>query len=450
MTASTPLPGPRSRYPGELLLRMRRERIPFFQDLARTYGDVVSFRIGGQQLVLLSHPDDIRDVLVTHQRLFTKGQALERSKQLIGTGLLTSEGEYHLRQRRLVQPAFHRSRVATYATAMAEAAGALRDQWRDGARLDANAAMMQLTMVIVARTLFGARLEAETQAVGKALTDVFEAFDFGFGPFAAIMDRLPTPRRRRFLAARALLDDIIYRLIRERRADGRDHGDLLSMLLLAQDTDGDGAGMSDQQLRDELLTLFIAGHETTANAMTWTWLLLARNAAPAAALHAEVDAVLGDRLPTADDLSALPYTRAVVAESMRLYPPAYIIGRRSTAPYRVRDAEFPARTLFLCSQYVTHRDARWWPEPDRFRPERWLEPDAERPKFAYFPFGAGTRICVGEQFAWMEATLLLATLARRWRLHVDGPDPVLEPIITLRPRGGLPVRLERRDQPVRT
>jgi len=327
---------------------------------------------------------------------------------------------------------------------MAEAAGAMREEWRDGATIDANAEMMRLTMVIVARTLFGAKLEAETQKVANALTDVFEAFDFGLSPFTAITDRLPLPRRRRFLAARAVLDDIIYGLIRERRADGNDHGDLLSMLLQAQDTEGDGAGMSDEQLRDELLTLFLAGHETTANALSWTWLLLSRNPGPAAALREEIDAVLGDRLPTADDVPRLPYTRAVVAESMRLYPPAYIIGRRSITPYRVRDAEFPARTIFLCSQYITQRDARWWTEPLRFRPERWMEPD-ERPKFAYFPFGAGTRICVGEQFAWMEATLLLATLASRWHLHVEGPDPVLEPIITLRPRGGLTVRLERRD-----
>ena len=439
--------GPRARYPFELLMRMRRDRIPFLEEMARDYGDVVPFRIGPQRLVLVSHPDDIRDILVTHQKQFTKGRALERSKELLGNGLLTSEGDLHLRQRRLVQPAFHRSRIATYAAQMAEAAGAMREEWRDGAVIDANAEMMRLTMVIVARTLFGAKMEAETQRVANALTDVFEAFDFGLSPFTAITDRLPTPRRRRFLAARAVLDGIIHGLIRERRADGRDHGDLLSMLLQAQDTEGDGAGMSDAQLRDELLTLFLAGHETTANALSWTWLLLSRNPAPAAQLRTEIDTVLGDRLPTAEDVPRLPYTRAVVAESMRLYPPAYIIGRRAITPYRVRETEFPARTIFLCSQYITQRDARWWPEPLTFRPERWMEADDARPKFAYFPFGAGTRICVGEQFAWMEATLLLASLARHWKLQVDGPDPALEPIITLRPRGGLKVRLERRELP---
>jgi cytochrome P450 len=446
MTSAALPRGPRARFPGELLMRLSKDRLPFLIELARTYGDVVPFRIGGQQLVLLVHPDDVRDVLVTHQKLFTKGKALERSKQLIGNGLLTSEGEFHLRQRRLVQPAFHRARVATYASAMTDAASTMRDRWVDGQRVDMHAEMMRLTMVIVASTLFGARLESDATAVGHALEDVFDAFDLGYGPLTVITDRLPTPRRRRFRAARALLDNIIYRLIRERRLDGTDHGDLLSMLLQAQDTEGDGTGMTDEQLRDELLTLFIAGHETTANALTWTWLLLARHPEAANTLHAELDAVLGsgDRVPTVEDLAALPYTRAVVSESMRLYPPAYIIGRRASEPYSVGGTEFPARTLYLTSQYLTHRDPRWWPAPTAFRPERWLTPDESWPKFAYFPFGAGTRICIGEQFAWMEAILLLATLARRWTVRVDGPDPELDPIITLRPKGGLAAQLERR------
>jgi cytochrome P450 len=436
--------GPRSRFPGDFLLRITRDRIGFFSELAHNYGDVVAFRVGGQQMVLLVHPDDIRDVLVTQQKNFTKGRALERAKLLVGNGLLTSEGEYHMRQRRLVQPAFHRARVNAYADAMAQAAGEFRDQWRNGASIDANADMMRLTLNVVARTLFGARLEHSATDIGRALTDAFEAFDFGYSPLTAITDRIPTPRRRRFQAARAYLDGIVYKIINDRREDGTDHGDLLSMLLAAHDVEGDGTGMTDEQLRDELLTLFIAGHETTANALTWTWLLLARNPAVAKTLHCEVDTVLGDALPTADLVPSLTYTRAVIAESMRLYPPAYILGRRSIAPHQVGDAEFPKGTIFLCSQYLTHRDARWWPNPEQFRPERWLETDAERPKFAYFPFGAGSRICVGEQFAWMEAILLLATLSRRWSIKVDGPDPALEPIITLRPKGGLPAKVVRR------
>ena len=257
---------------------------------------------------------------------------------------------------------------------------------------------------------------------------------------------LPTPKKRRFKKGKRVLDATIDRIIAERRASGEDTGDLLSMLLHATDTEGDGGGMSDQQLRDEAITIFIAGHETTANALTWTWLLLARNATVEAALHEEVDRVIGDRLPTTDDLPQLAMTRAIIAESMRLYPPAYTIGRRATEAYAVRGFTFPARTIFLAPQFIVHRDPRWWPDPDRFDPSRWLHPEASatRPKLAYFPFGAGTRICVGEQFAWMEAMLVLATLARRWRVHVPGPDPALEPIITLRPNGGLPATLQRR------
>lgn len=428
-----------------MLLRLTRDRLGVFRDMAREYGDVSSLKIGGQRIVMLTHPDDIRDVLVTHGKLFTKGKALERAKELVGEGILTSEGELHLRQRRLVQPAFHRTRIANYAQQMSEWSGRVGDGWRDGAEVDVNAEMMRLTLNIVAATLFSASVDAEVHEIAAAMDDAFDAFDFGYGPLSAIFDRIGTPKRKRFLEGRARLDATIYRIIAERRADPADRGDLLSMLLTATDTEGDGRGMSDQQLRDEAITLFVAGHETTANLLTWTWLLLARHPHVEAALHEELDVVLDDgRLPTLDDLPRLPYTRNVLAESMRLYPPAYMLGRRSTAEYRVRDYLLPPRTVFLLPQVIVHRDRRWWPNPDTFDPERWHTPDETRPKFAYFPFGAGTRVCVGEQFAWMEGTLALATLARRWRVRVPGPDPELEPIITLRPKGGMPAVVERR------
>ncbi len=439
-------PGPKSRFPGHMILRMTRERIELIREMAREYGDVSQIMLGKQRIVLLTNPEDIKDVLVTNQRLFRKGQALERAKVLIGEGLLTAEGDLHLKQRRLVQPAFHRARIAAYAGAMTGAAMAQQAKWTDGLELDANRAMMMVTLDIVAATLFGADVGDESSEIGTALDDVFEAFTIGYGPLTPLLDMLPTPKKRRFTAGKQRVDATIDRIISERRKSGEDTGDLLSMLLHATDTEGDGTGMSDQQLRDEAITLFIAGHETTANALTWTWLLLARTPAAERALHEEVDRVLGDRLPTMDDLAHLPYARAIIAESMRLYPPAYIVGRRSTETYQIREYEFAPRTLFLAPQFVVHRDPRWWPEPERFLPERWLDAaaTAARPKMAYFPFGAGTRICVGEQFAWMEAILVLATLARRWRVRVDGPDPELEPIITLRPKGGLPARLEAR------
>ncbi len=441
-SASAP-PGPRARYPGDLLARLTGPgRIAFLQSLATQYGDVASFRVAGRRIVVLSHPDDIRDVLVTNQRLFMKGRGLQRAKRLIGDGLLTSEGEVHLRQRRLVQPAFHKARIAGYATAMASAADALRTAWQPGP-VDINAEMMALTMTIVARTLFGADVASESARVAGALHDAFASFNLGLTPIGALLDRLPTRKTRAFNRARATLDAIVYGMIAERRRDGSDHGDLLSMLLAAQDQDGDGTGMSDTQLRDELLTLFLAGHETTANTLSWTWLLLDRHPAVARVLRAEVDRVLGDRVPTADDVAQLPYTRAVIAESLRLYPPAYILGRNACEPYTLRDWTFAKGTVFLMSQYVTHRDARWWPQPDAFLPQRWAETDT-RPRFAYFPFGGGTRICVGESFAWMEAVLLLATLARQWEVRVAQPDPRPEPTITLRPSGGMPATLVRR------
>ncbi len=449
MTALAPTvpPGPKSRFPGDLLLRMSRERIALLRRMAHTYGDVSEITLGKQRIVLLTNPDDIRDVLVTHQKLFRKGQALERAKVLVGDGLLTSEGDMHLKQRRLVQPAFHRARISAYAGSMTGAAMKQQEQWRDGATLDAHRAMMMITLDIVAATLFGADVGSESSEIGSALDDVFEAFTIGYSPLTPLLDLIPTAKKRRFRAGKQRVDATIDRIIKERRQSGEDTGDLLSMLLHATDVEGDGTGMSDQQLRDEAITLFIAGHETTANALTWTFLLLARNPIAERALHEEVDRVTGDRMPTMEDLPQLPMTRAVVAESMRLYPPAYIVGRRSTEPYSVGGFDFPARTIFLAPQFIVHRDPRWWPEPEKFRPERWLDATATaaRPKMAYFPFGAGTRICVGEQFAWMEAMLVLATLARRWRIRVDGADPELEPIITLRPKGGLSARLERRD-----
>ena len=440
LTRSADPPGPRRRVPALDALRMGRDPLAFLTDLARRYGDIVRVPLGAETLYLFNHPDLVRDVLVTNHRNFHKGRGLERAKLLLGTGLLTSEGEFHLRQRRLVQPAFHRQRVAVYGTTMATYAAARRDRWRAGTEIDAHREMMALTLAIVGKTLFDADVEHEAGEIGEALTTTFESFQFGFFlPFGELLERLPLPATLRFRRARARLDATIYRLIEARRRAGTDHGDLLSMLLRARDTEGDGGGMTDLQLRDEAMTLFLAGHETTANALTWTWYLLSQHPTIEARLHAEVDAALGGRLPTADDLTALPFTRMVLAESMRLYPPAWIIGRRALAPFDAAGYTIPARSIVLMSQFVTHRDARWFADPDRFDPDRFA-PDrqAERPKFAYFPFGGGPRVCIGEQFAWMEGVIALATIAQRWRLRLAADHRVaLQPIITLRPKFGM-------------
>ncbi len=446
--ASLTVPGPRQRYPGEFALAVMRRPLALFTDLARNYGDVAGFRIAGQPVVLVSHPDRIRDVLVTHGRLFHKGRGLERAKMLLGEGLLTSEDELHLRQRRLAQPAFHRARIAAYADTMATYATRRAEQWRDGATLDVSREMAAYTLAVVGKTLFDADIEGEAHEIGDALGAAIEAFNLSVLPFGELLEKLPIPTTLRFRRGRERLDATIYRLIAERRASGEDRGDLLSMLLLAQDTEGDGGGMTDTQLRDEAMTLLLAGHETTANLLAWSWYLLAQHPEIERQLHEEIDAVPSNSLG-ADDLGRLPYTRAVLAESMRLYPPAWIIGRRALEAYPIDGHVLPARTIVLASEWVVHRDPRWWPDASEFQPGRWLPGgsalDPARPKFSYFPFGAGTRVCIGEQFAWLEGILALATFARRWRFQLATRAPVVpQPIVTLRVRGGLPMVAKRR------
>src|SRR5688572_1535911 len=433
------------------ILRARNDLAGFLLGLQRDQGDVARARLGNLHLHLLAHPDHVRDVLVTHQRAFMKGHVLQRAKMLLGEGLLTSEGEFHLRQRRLVQPAFHRQRIASYAQVMVDRAWITGDRWRDGETVDMDREMMALTLAIVARTLFDADVDAEADEIGGALTEVLRLFQTVFIPGMQLFDRLPLPHTRRFARARRRLDATIYRLIAERRAElarGKERGDLLSMMLAAQDAEGDGGSMTDEQLRDEAMTLFLAGHETTSNALTWTWYLLSQHPAVEARLHDEVDRVLGDRRATADDLASLPYTRMVLSESMRLYPPAYAIGRRALEDYEVRGIMISRGSLVVVSPLVTHRDARWFPDPERFDPERWTpEAQGTRPRFSYFPFGGGTRMCIGDQFAWTEGMLLLTTLAQRWRAELAaGQRVAMKPMITLRPRYGMRMVLRRRGQ----
>ena len=435
-------PGPPQRYPGQTLLAFTRDPLAALERMAG-YGDVSHFRVGRQLVYLANHPDLVRDVLVTHGRRFAKGRGLERARVLLGNGLLTSEGEFHLRQRRLVQPAFHRARLDGYAAVMADVAARHAARLRDGETVDVARAMTALTLAIVGRTLFDADVEGEAPEIGEVLGAALEHFNLLLLPFSELLEYLPIPATIRFRRVRRRLDAPIYRIIAERRASGEDRGDLLSMLLAARDDDG--SAMDDLQLRDEAMTLFLAGHETTANLLAWTWWLLARHPDVEARLHAEVDAL--GRAPTLADVERLPYARQVVAESMRLYPPAYVLGRRALEPYRLGDWDIPARAIVLASQWLLHRDPRFWPDPTRFDPERWRAGAAEaRPRFAYFPFGAGTRVCVGEHFAWTEAILVLATLAQQVRFTrpAGAPDAAPRAIVTLRPRAGLPMRVAAR------
>jgi cytochrome P450 len=440
-------PGPKTRLPGFAFLKFRNSPLTFLEELARKYGDVVYFRLGPQPAYFLNHPDFVKQVLVTGDSGFMKGRALQRSKRLLGEGLLTSEPPLHKRQRRLVQPAFHRQRIAGYADTMASYAERACGRWQDGTEMNIAHEMMRLTLAIVGKTLFDADVEEEAVEIGEALTTVIHLFDLLLMPFSEVFEKLPLPQMKRLDKARNRLDQTIYRMIEDRRKSNSDRGDLLSMLLMAQDDEEGGAGMSDTQLRDEMMTLFLAGHETTANAMSWTWYLLSQNPDAEARLHDEIDSKLGNRLPTFHDVAELRYTEMVFAESMRLYPPAWAIGRLATEGHTIGSYNIPKGSLVLLSQYIAHRDPRFFPNPTVFDPERWT-PEAKeaRPQYSYFPFGGGPRRCIGESFAWMEGVLLLATIARKWRFRTV-PGQKIEPqaLITLRPRNGIKVAAHRRE-----
>jgi cytochrome P450 len=441
-------PGPKPKLFGGNFREFRRDPLAYLQRAVSDHGDTIYFKIGTQHAFFFNHPDQVKDVLVTQHQNFHKGRALQRSKRLLGEGLLTSEGDFHLRQRRLAQPAFHRARIASYASVMTDYAARTASRWRDGATLDISREMMRLTLAIVGKTLFDADVESEADEIGAALTTVMELFDLLLMPFSEVLEKLPIslPYMKRFRKAKARLDATIYRIIEERRRSREDRGDLLSMLLTARDEERDGGQMSDLQVRDEVMTLFLAGHETTANALTWTLYLLSQHPEIEAKLHEELDTLLKGRPPTVEDVPRLRYTEMVLSESMRLYPPAWAIGRLVVKDCEIAGYNIPAKSLVLLSQYVTHRDARFFPDPVRFDPERWTTAAREsRPQFAYFPFGGGTRRCIGEAFAWMEGILLIATLAQHWRMRLVLNHRVETlPVITLRPKYGMKMKLEKR------
>ena len=420
------------------LLAFRRDPLELLSRIAREYpGDVVRFRPGPRDSYLLKDPELVKEVLVTRQHDFRKSRGLEWAKLFLGEGLLTSEGDFHTRQRRLAQPAFHRQRIGGYADDMVQRTVAARDRWSEGQVLDVDGEMMRLTLGVVCSTLFGTDVPSADE-VREDLATIIELFPRFSLPLFGLIQKLPLPSNARFNRALARMDALVYRIIAERQRDPSDRGDLLSMLLLARDEEG-GGRMSDRQLRDEVITLLLAGHETTSNALTWAWYLLSQNPEADARWRAELRSVLGERAATALDLPALRYTEMVLAESMRLFPPAWAMGRRALRDLTL--GGFPIRQgdIITVSPYVMHRDERFWPDPLRFDPDRFTaEAKAARPRFAYFPFGAGARSCIGEPFAWMEGVLLLATIGQRWRLRLQ-PGQVVEPkaLMTLRPRYGM-------------
>jgi len=419
--------------------------LEYFTRVARDYGDIAGLRVLNFKTIFVNHPDLIEEVLVTNARKYSKGRVLRANRHVFGEGLLTSEGEFWLRQRRLAQPAFHRARIASYAATMVEYAQRMLEGWRDGEERDAHQEMMRLTLQIVGKTLFDADVEGDAQEVGKSLELLLE-IGANFRRAIFVPHWLPTAANFRMKREIAQIEKIIYRIISERRASGRDAGDLLSMLLAAQDEDG--SRMTDRQLRDETITLFLAGHETTASTLSWTWWLLAQNPTAEATLHAELDAVLGDRAPSLDDLPKLVYAGQVITESLRLYPAAWGLARLAVEDHEIAGYPVTKGMGVAMAQWVVHRDPRWYDAPEEFRPKRWENDLMKRlPRFAYFPFGGGPRQCIGNTFAVMEATLILATIARKFHLRLVANHSVT-PLasITLRPRHGVRVILEARQK----
>lgn len=441
-TKSTP-PGPQGHWLLGVMPEYNRDPYRFLARIRREYGDVVSARFLHVAAYFLFHPDQIEEVLVTKARSFHKHAALRTRffSRIAGNGLITSEGEFWRRQRRLAQPAFHRQRVNAYGEVMVEYAERLMAEWQPGETRDIHHEMSRLTLQIVVKTLFGAEAGRDADEVGELFAVVSEPFADIATVKWMIDNRLPTPTNRRFHRAMNRLDEILFRIISRRRANNEDRGDLLWMLLHAQDEDG--SRMTDRQLRDEAMTLFLAGHETTALALTWTWYLLAEHPRVEEKLLDELKAVLNGRAPTVEDVPKLRYTEAVLKEALRLYPPAFGMGRQAIEDCEIGGWFVPQGRQVFMNQWLTHRDERFFPQPDEFNPDRWTDVFTKNlPRFAFFPFGGGPRLCIGNAFAMMEATLILASLAQRFHFALaPGQQITPFPAITLRPKQGIQVKL---------
>jgi cytochrome P450 len=447
---TTSVPGPK----GTLLLgnlgEYRKDTLNFERNVAASYGDVVRLRFAERRAFLVAHPDDIHKVLVTEANKYRKAPIYRvLLSRFLGNGLLTSDGDFWKRQRKLSQPAFHTKRIQAYADTMVDYTEDLLETWADGQVRDINHDMMRLTLSIVVKTLFNTEIGPQADRVGEALTTVLEATNAGLqSPLQMLPEWVPLPRNIRNKQGVRELDAIINGIISARRTSNEDTGDLLSMLLMAQDDDG--SGMTDKQLRDEVVTLVLAGHETTANVLTWALYLLSQHPAEEAKLHEELATVLGGRVPTLADLRQLPYTGMVIKEAMRLYPPIPAFARESLEPVELGGYTLPAGAIIIISANVLHHDPRWWPEAETFMPERFSkENEKALHKYAYLPFGGGPRVCIGNSFAEMEAVLVLATITQKYQLRLspDDQDVIPEPTLTLRPRHRLTLRLEAR-QPV--
>lgn len=448
-------PGPAGNFLLGSLRDFSEDQPDYLLNLAQTYGGIVYLRLAHFHVYLLSDSDAIREVLISQRDKFEKSPFDRKILgKFLGNGLITNEGASHQRQRRLAQPAFHSQRIRNYAEVMVDYTEHMLATWQDGQERDMAEEMTLLTMLIVSKTLFDADAVTETEntavSVGNAIHILQEASNRDYRRGFLLPDWLPTPTNRSRNQAVKEYNATVEQIIAERRATAvngqiADTGDLLSMLMLSEDEAG--SRMNDRQLRDEVATLFAAGHETTSNALSWTWYLLSQNPAAEARLHAELDAVLGERTPTLADLATLPYTLQIIKESMRLYPPAWILnGRMAITDTEIGGYTIPKGSTIFVSPYVNQRLPQYFDQPGQFIPERWTKAfEKDLPKFAYMPFGGGPRICIGNAFAQMEAHLILATIARQYRLSLLPDTAVqLNPQITLSPLNGLPMRIEKR------
>lgn len=444
MKASPLPPGPQGHFLVGALPEIRRDEVDYLMRLVREYGDVVYLRVVNHPVFILSHPRDIETVLLGKSSNFIKSVFLRESKALFGKGLLTSEGSLWQQERRLLQPVFHHDHVISYTRGMVESAAKMLGSWRDGEERDVHQDMTRLTLEIVAKVLFGDGMAADTEQACEAFSGFFKQFDDRFGLYL-IPEWLPTPENIRYQRSIGRLDKIIYRVIRQKRANGGNAGDVLSHMLSIQQAGGNQ--ITDRQLRDEMMTLFFTGHETTALALAWTFYLLGQHPEADARLFAEVDQVLGGRTPAFEDLPNLPFTEMVVKESLRLYPPAYGVVREALKDCEIGGYQIPAGATLAMFQYAVHRDPRYFERPEEFIPERWANDFAKSlPRCAYFPFGAGPRICIGNAFAQAEVPLLLAAIAQRFQIKlVPGHRVTTNASLTLRPLRGIRVTLKKRD-----
>jgi cytochrome P450 len=437
MTTTYP-PGPQGHILLGNLLQLRNNRLQFVQRCSRQYGDIVHLRAGPiTHIYLLNHPTYIHDMLVGCPEKYHKTPMLRNNaSKVLGQGLLISEDDFHKTQRRLVQPAFHHARVASYGEVTTRHTLQMLDEWKPGQIRNLYNDMMKLTLGIVSEALFGASVSDNAEKIGQAIALGMQLFHERLSSPLPIPDWMPTARNRKWHEAAEFVEQTILHIIDNRRRSGEDNGDLLSMLLLAVDEYGTGR-MTAQQARDEVMTLFIAGHETTAIGLSWVWCLLAQRPEVAAKLYDELDQVLGGRVPTTNDLIKLPYTEMVIKEGLRLYPPSWTIGRQAIEDVQIGDYMVPHGSLLFASPYIMQRDPRYFDQPDAFIPDRFAENLEKRlPRYVYFPFGAGPRVCIGQSFAMQESCLILATIAQRFRWTLT-QEVMMDPILTMRPQGGV-------------